>query len=42
MAIEQSAACLPHGVHTSHSAVHMLPEVCDYTEKLHKLSLSGE
>jgi len=38
----RAVCCLHRGVRTSHSAVHMLPEVCDYIEKLHKLSLSGE
>ena len=45
-AIEQFAACtvecIPVTVHTSNSAVHMLPEGCDYKEKIPNLSVSGE
>jgi len=33
---------IEHGVHTSNSAVHMLPELCDYKEKIQTLSVSGE
>ena len=44
--IEQFAACtmecIPVTVHISNRAVHMLPEGCDYKEKIPNLSVSGE